>query len=98
MPNWLARVDRILSPLKLERAFLGRQKFYHFRTWYRRQLANFVREVLLDRRMLGRPWVNRRRMEDIVGSHIKGTANYTVLIHKLLSLELIHKTLLEQSR
>jgi asparagine synthase (glutamine-hydrolysing) len=98
MPSWLARADRLFSPLKLERAFLGRQKFYHFRTWYRRQLADFVREVLLDRRTLGRPWLNARRVEDIVASHIKGYANHTLLIHKLLSLELIHRTLLEQHR
>jgi asparagine synthase (glutamine-hydrolysing) len=98
MPPWLARVDRWLSPLKLERAFLGRQKFYHFRTWYRRPLANFVRELLLDGQTLARPWLNRRRVEDVVTSHVKGYANHTLLIHKLLSVELIHRTLLQQGR
>lgn len=98
MPSWLARADRWFSPLKLERAFLGRQKFYHFRTWYRRQLAKFVREVLLDGQTLARPWLNGGRVEDVVSSHVKGYANHTLLIHKLLSLELIHRTLLEQRR
>src|SRR5262249_14993598 len=27
MPNWLSRIDRLLQPLRLERLFLGRQKF-----------------------------------------------------------------------
>src|SRR5262249_31996834 len=35
MPQWLARIDHIVAPLHLERLFLGRHKFYHFRVWYR---------------------------------------------------------------
>jgi asparagine synthase (glutamine-hydrolysing) len=97
MPNWLARVDSAVSGLRLERVFLGRQKFCHFRTWYRQELAGFVREVLLDRRTLARPLLNRRRVEKVVSSHIKGCANQTLLIHKLLSFELLHQTLIEQN-
>ena len=33
MPQWLARVDRVLSPLQFERLFLGRHKPLHFRRW-----------------------------------------------------------------
>src|SRR5207247_6771966 len=35
MPQWVAWVDGRLSRLRLERAFLGRHKFLHFRLWYR---------------------------------------------------------------
>ncbi len=52
MPNWLARIDHSLAPLRLERLFLGRQKFCHFRVWYRRQLADYVKQILLDPRSL----------------------------------------------
>ena len=33
MPQWLARINHALTPLHLERIFLGRQKFCHFRAW-----------------------------------------------------------------
>jgi asparagine synthase (glutamine-hydrolysing) len=97
MPNWLARADGLLSPLRLEAHFLGRQKFCHFRTWYRRELSGFVRDILLDAETLSRPFLNRRRVEQIVTSHIKGTANFTLAIHKLLSCELVHRTLIDQN-
>ncbi|HEY3660498.1 MAG TPA: asparagine synthase-related protein [Candidatus Udaeobacter sp.] len=95
MPNWLARVDRALQPLRLERLFLGRQKFCHFRTWYKHELAGYVREILLDPRSRSRPYVNGKCLETSVNAHVSGHRNYTVEIHKLLSLELLHRALLD---
>jgi asparagine synthase (glutamine-hydrolysing) len=96
MPQWFAKVDRLLSPFHLERLFLGRQKFYHFRIWYRDQLSPYVKSVLLDHRTLARPYLNARYVEDIVTAHVKGRGNYTVEIHKLLTSELIQRQLIEQ--
>jgi asparagine synthase (glutamine-hydrolysing) len=95
MPNWLARIDRVLQPLRLERVFLGRQKFCHFRTWYKNELAGYVREMLLDPRSRSRPYVNGTNLEACVNAHISGVRNCTVEIHKLLSLELLHRALLD---
>ena len=55
MPQWVAQVDHLFAPLHLERIWLGRHKVFHFRVWYRDQLANYVREMLLDPRSLARP-------------------------------------------
>jgi asparagine synthase (glutamine-hydrolysing) len=96
MPQWLAKIDHLLSSLHLERLFLGRQKFYHFRLWYRNELSSYVREVLLDPGSLGRSYLNGRGIRKIVTEHIKGVANYTSEIHQLLTSELIHRYLLEQ--
>lgn len=95
MPRWLARVDRLISPLHLERLFLGHQKFVHFRLWYRRELAGQVRAILLDPRSLARPHLNGKRVEQVVKEHTHGSANHTLTLHKLLTLELIHRTLLD---
>jgi asparagine synthase (glutamine-hydrolysing) len=97
MPNWLARIDRFLAPFRFENLFLGHQKFYHFRIWYRRQLAGYVKQVLLDPRSRSRPYVNGAALEPLVNAHVTGLRNCTIEIHKLLSLELIHRTLLERS-
>jgi asparagine synthase (glutamine-hydrolysing) len=95
MPPWLARLDHHLRALHLERLFLGRHKFYHYRVWYRDELAGYVKEVLLDPRTLDRPFFNRKELERIAVSHTRGTGNYTTVIHQALSLELMMRTLVE---
>jgi asparagine synthase (glutamine-hydrolysing) len=97
MPNWLAKIDKCLTPFRFERLFLGRQKFCHFRSWYRHPLADYLKQVLLDPRSRSRDYVNGPALERMVDSHTKGLRNYTVEIHKLLSFELLHRTLLERS-
>jgi len=95
MPQWLAGLDHFFSPLRLERLFLGRHKLYHYRTWYRDSLASYVREMLLDSRTLSRPYLERSGVEAVVRGHLKGDRNYTTEIHRLLSLELLHRLFLD---
>lgn len=97
MPQWLARVDRVLAPLHVDRLFLGQQKYAHFRLWYRDQLSGFVKEVLLDPRTLTRPYLNARVVERMVAAHTSGRGNYTTEIHKLLTSEMIERHLIEHS-
>jgi asparagine synthase (glutamine-hydrolysing) len=93
MPQWMAPLDRKVSRLGLERLFLGRQKFYHFRTWYRHELAGRVKEVLLDKKSLSRPYLDARRVEGMVQAHVNGSGNYTLEIHKLLTAESLQRQL-----
>jgi asparagine synthase (glutamine-hydrolysing) len=95
MPQWLTRMDHYLSGLHLERLFLGRHKLLHFRLWYRDQLAEYVRQMLLDSRTLSRPYLERKNVEGMVRGHLKGDRNYTTAIHKLLTLELVHRLFLD---
>jgi asparagine synthase (glutamine-hydrolysing) len=95
MPQWLAQIDNRFSFLHLERMFLGRHKFCHFRVWYRDALAHYVREILLDHRSLCRPYIQRKTLESMVFHHLKGDRNYTTEITRLLTLELQHRLLLE---
>jgi asparagine synthase (glutamine-hydrolysing) len=91
MPQSFAKVDHFFARLHLERLWLGRHKVFHFRVWYRDQLANYVREMLLDSRSLARPYLRPERVREIVGGHLKGNRNYTTEINRLLSLELVHR-------
>jgi asparagine synthase (glutamine-hydrolysing) len=95
MPQWLARVDRLLSPLHVERLILGRHKALHFRVWYRGALSAYVREMLLDPRSLSRPYVERKKVDHIVSAHVKGSGNYTNEIHTMLKLELLHRNFID---
>ncbi len=96
MPQWLTNMDRLLAPLHIERLFLGRHKYAHFRYWYRHELAPFVKEVLLDQRALSRPYLDRKRVETIVNAHVTGHGNYTSEIHTLLTVELMQRQLIER--
>ena len=95
MPQWLAGLDHFFSPLRLERLFLGRHKLYHYRVWYRDVLAKYVQEMLLDSRTLSRPYLQRSGVETVVSGHLKGNRNYTTEIHRLLTLELLHRLFLD---
>ena len=95
MPQWLARVDPVLRRLQAERFILGRHKMVHFRVWYRDALADYLRQMLLDSKALSRPYLERRGVEAIVQGHLKGNRNYTSEIHKLLTLELLHRLFID---
>ncbi len=91
----VAKIDHVLSPLHPERLFLGRHKYYHFRVWYRDALSKYVQEMLLDPLTLSRPYLQRATVESMVNGHLKKGENHTGEIHKILSLELIHRLFLD---
>lgn len=93
MPQSFASTVGRFLPRWGERLFLGNQKFYHFKTWYRHELAPFVQEVILDRRTLSRPWYDAKMLRQMVRDHLAGSKNYTTEIHKILSLELLERQL-----
>ena len=95
MPQWLAQLDSFVMPMHLEKLFLGRHKFAHFRIWYRDELADYIKSILLDGKSLGRSYINSKKVEEMVQSHTKGNRNFTTEISKLLSLELIHRIFLD---
>jgi asparagine synthase (glutamine-hydrolysing) len=97
MPQWVAQIDHVFSWLHLERIWLGRHKIFHFRVWYRNQLANYVREILFDARSLARPYLQRKAVRAIVGAHTRGNRNYTTEIHRLLALELAHRLFVDSN-
>ena len=97
MPQSLAHVDHMLAPLHPEKLFLGRHKFAHFRVWYRDQLSRYVQDVLLDSRALTRGYVEPAAVRMMVQEHTAGRRNYTGPIHKLLTLELLHRLLVDSA-
>ncbi|MBS3917367.1 MAG: hypothetical protein KG012_00625 [Deltaproteobacteria bacterium] len=97
MPQWLAKIDYIFMFMHFEKLFLGRHKFAHFRLWYRDELADYIKSILLDEKSLGRPYLNSKTVEKMVQGHTKGNRNYTTEIGKVLTLELIHRLLIESN-
>ena len=94
MPQWLASLNRVFG---IEKYFIGRNRFYHFRPWFRDELAGSVKEILLDERTLQRPYVSRRGVEKIVRAHTDGRENHAFAITRLLTTELIERELVERN-
>ena len=97
MPKWLAGIDHFLAPLHLEKLFLGRHKFCHFRVWYRDNLAQYVKDILLDPRTRTRPYFRGTFLEEMVNAHTNGNQNYTLEISRALTIELTQRLLVEQN-
>ena len=95
MPQWVAKIDHFFAPLQLERLFLGRHKFAHFRVWYRGALSDYVRQMLLDPKTFSRSYLDPKGVEAVVRGHLKGDQNFTAEIHRVLTLELLHRLLLD---
>jgi hypothetical protein len=96
LQHMVAKVDaRVLSPLYLDRLFRGFGYFRHYNLWFRQELAPYLREMLLDDRTLSRPYWNAKHLARIVNDHIDGRGRYLSEIRKVLTIELIHRTLVE---
>lgn len=90
MPQQLARTDRMVAKLHLERLFLGRHKFYHFRLWYRDALAKYLHEldVSTPQAMVGFRSGSPARL---IREHTTGRANHTLDLHRISSLSLMNQ-------
>ena len=95
MPQWLARVDSVFARFHLERLFLGRHKFHHFRLSYRDHLSHYLKDILLDGRTRSRSYLEGARLEKMLAGHLGGYRNYTLEFHKLLTAELIQRQLID---
>jgi asparagine synthase (glutamine-hydrolysing) len=91
MPKWLGPLDRpLLRPLSP--LFLGWHKIDHMRPWFRDQLSGYLRDMLSDPQLTTRPYVNPRTRAKLLPKTITGRFVHEVSL--LLTLELVHRTLL----
>jgi asparagine synthase (glutamine-hydrolysing) len=95
MPHWLEKINNTSDFLNLEHLILGHHKIENYRIWFRNEVSTYVQEILLDKRSGERPYLNTEFMEKMVNNHIKGTHNYVHEIDKILTVELIHRLLIE---
>lgn len=95
MPHWLVKLNYSLPFINFEDIFLGYNKFDHYRKWMKEDLSEYMKSILLDSKTLNRAYWNKKFIEKMVDDHIAGKGNYLKEIKRTISLELIHRTLLE---
>ena len=96
MPRWLSAWDRALLK-RFEPLFLGSHKIDHYRVWFRDQLAGYVRGMLSDSAMAGRPYLKRGACDSLL-SATRISGRYAYQVSTLITLELIQKLLLAPIR
>ena len=65
--------------------------------WFRGELREYVRDILLSQRHLERGYFRREAVEKLVENHISGRANAQYSIWNLLMLELWHRAQIDAS-
>lgn len=96
LTHLIGRLDNLVSPLRLDRIMTGFAEFRRYRVWFRDQLANYIKEILLNKKTFERPYWNKHYLTKIVNDHIQGRGTYLREIRKALQIELIHRILIDQ--
>jgi asparagine synthase (glutamine-hydrolysing) len=96
LPHWLTRIDTMCLAINGGKPILGgSQKFEHYRIWYRNELVDYVKDILLDRQTAKRSYFDMKTLEMMVQTHTSGRRNYTNEINKAMSIELAHRLLID---
>lgn len=95
LPHWCTALDTMVLSVNGQRPLFGLQKFEYYRIWFRNELSSYIKEILLDPKTLSRPCFERKTLEMMVRTHMRGTRNYMHEINKALSLELTYRVLID---
>jgi len=76
LPHWLTRVDRMLGKMRPEQIVSGRQKWEAYRIWLTSEIAESVRQMLLNRGAHFTDFFERKTVEEMVARHTAGTHNF----------------------
>lgn len=91
--------SRRLPPwLMMDHNFFANNVTTKFRTWFREDLAGYVREILLDPRTLERSWFDAERVRQCVAQHTGRRRDCSAQISRLISFELFLRQFVDGGR
>jgi asparagine synthase (glutamine-hydrolysing) len=96
LPHWLSSFDPLIGSLS-KFGLLGLHKFLPYRSWFRRELATYVGDVLSDAHTQQLPYWNSPFLASIGPDHVQGRKNYIREIHAILTLEAAERLLIRGS-
>lgn len=96
-PHWLSPFDSVFARVTSSLKIGGLHKYLHYRRWFRRELADYVRDVISSARTQQAPFWNRRFLEKMVTDHVEGRHNYVSEINAVVTLEAVERLLLAGS-
>ena len=96
LPDCLGSIDPLLSALAGTN-LLGLHKFLPYRSWFRRELSDYVRAVLTDTQTARQPYWNAKALPALVDDHVRGRHNRLRELNAVLTLEAVDRVLLRES-
>ena len=93
-PHWLSPFDSIFARMTSSLKIVGLHKYLHYRQWFRRELADYVKNVVSNARTQQAPFWNRHFLEKMANDHVEGRNNYVSEINAVLTLEAVDRLLL----
>ena len=93
LPNWLSSLDPVFTRVGFGTGILGLHKYLHYRRWFRRELASYLREVMQQMQTRQSVLWNHNFLRRIVEEHTSGRRNHVGEINAVLTLEAVQRTL-----
>lgn len=97
MPGPFGVLDPIVWQTGVTTGLLGRHKYLHYRSWFRRDLASYVQAALASRRVRENGLWSKTSLAVMERQHRRGTVNWSREIDMVLTLDAIERRLLHAS-
>ena len=97
-PNWLWPFDSVFTRVTSSLKMVGLHKYLHYRRWFQRELADYLKDVVSNGRTQQAPFWNRRFLEKMAEDHVEGRRNYLSEINAVITLEAVERLLLRETR
>jgi asparagine synthase (glutamine-hydrolysing) len=94
LPRWLSPLDPVLDSMNSRKLLLGHHKYLRYRSWLRKELAEYLSDSLADRVILQSSLWDRRFVSRMAERHISGLGNYVREINAVLTLAAVDRLLL----
>jgi len=94
-PHWLSPFDATFNHLTSGLKIVGLHKYLHYRSWFRRELADYVKRIATDARTERSPFWNFGFVNQMASQHSEGHKNYVHEINVVLTLEATERLLLQ---
>ena len=96
LPHGLSRLDPLLTQISSVLGIAGLHKYLPYRSWFQRELADYVRSVVSDAQAQHAPFWNLDFLEYMLREHIRGRKNYTLELNAVLTLEAVERLFLRE--
>jgi asparagine synthase (glutamine-hydrolysing) len=94
LPRPASALNSIFKTIVGKLKIAGMHKFVRYSSWFRAELAPYVREVLSSPRVRGHGIWNPDFLDHLAAAHMAGHHDYSAEIHTVMTLEAIERRLL----
>ena len=94
LPDWLGPSEPLLGALA-HTDLLGLHKFLPYRSWFRRELSGYARDVLTDPQTARQPYWNPKALPKLIEDHVRGRHNRLRELNAVLTLQAVERLLVK---